>query len=169
MVNHLVPRPEYFKRLRSIPWLSMPWLLPLPGQSHPWHWLSYVGSHFPFQGTRSLYTKLHTMLHHWTSQNLKAVKYGFTIKNWFRIVQSLWNLTGASAALLPRRLSDFRMIQSFQHSISPLRDFARYHDKTPNGLVNGVPVMIKKYIPVSIFPQNHLAQKRVKNSWPRDM
>ena len=38
---------------------------------------------------------------------------------------SLWNLTGTSAALLSRCLSDLRVIIQFKIQISQLRDFAR--------------------------------------------
>ena len=48
----------------------------------------------------------------------------------FRIVRSLWNLTGTSAALLPMCLSNFKAIRQFKVPISLLRDFARSYDKT---------------------------------------
>ena len=48
----------------------------------------------------------------------------------FRIVRLLWNLTGTSAALLPRRLSYFRAIRWFKLPISRLRDFTRSYHKT---------------------------------------
>ena len=47
-----------------------------------------------------------------------------------RIVRSLWNLTGASAALLPMCLSNFKAIRQFKVPISWLRDFTRSYDKT---------------------------------------
>ena len=43
---------------------------------------------------------------------------------------SLWNLTGTSAAVLPRCLSNFRAMRTFHHPISWLRDFARSYNKT---------------------------------------
>ena len=43
-----------------------------------------------------------------------------------RIVRSLWNLTGTSAALLPVCLSNFKVMRS----ISRLRDFTRSYGKT---------------------------------------
>ena len=45
--------------------------------------------------------------HHQISRNLEAARY------MYRIFRSFWNLTGVSAALLPRRLSNFRTIQPF--------------------------------------------------------
>ena len=59
------------------------------------------------------------------SQNLEAARIVS------EIVQSLWNLSGTSAAVLRRCRSNFKAILIFQHSISRLRDFARSHDKTP--------------------------------------
>ena len=47
-----------------------------------------------------------------------------------RVFQSVWNLTGASAAVLPRRLPNFKAIQAFQHPLSRIRDFARSYNKT---------------------------------------
>ena len=47
----------------------------------------------------------------------------------FRIVRSLWNLTGTSAALLPMCLSKFKAIRQFKVPISWLRDFTRSYDK----------------------------------------
>ena len=48
----------------------------------------------------------------------------------FRVVRSLWNLTGTSAALLPMCLSNFKAIRLFKVPISWLRDFTRSYDKT---------------------------------------
>ena len=47
-----------------------------------------------------------------------------------RIVRSLWNLTGTSAALLPMCLSNFKAIRQFKVPISWLRDFTRSYEKT---------------------------------------
>ena len=57
----------------------------------------------------------------------------------FRLFQLLWNLTGTSAATLPRCLSNFNAKQSLQHSISRLRDFMRFGGKTSYRLVNRGP------------------------------
>ena len=57
----------------------------------------------------------------------------------FKLVPSLWNLTGISAAPLPRCLWNFRAIRSIQHPISRLRDFARFGGKTSYRLVNRGP------------------------------
>ena len=48
----------------------------------------------------------------------------------FSIVRSLRNLTGISAGVLPRRLSNFKAIRWFTLSTSRLRDFTRSQDKT---------------------------------------
>ena len=48
----------------------------------------------------------------------------------FRIVRSLWNLTGTSAAVLPMCLSNFKAIRQFKVPISSLRDFTRSYEKT---------------------------------------
>ena len=48
----------------------------------------------------------------------------------FRIVRSLWNLTGTSAAVLPMCLSNFKAIRQFKVPISWLRDFTRSYEKT---------------------------------------
>ena len=48
----------------------------------------------------------------------------------FRIVRSLWNLTGTSAALLPMCLSNFKAIRRFKVQISWLRDFTRSYEET---------------------------------------
>ena len=47
-----------------------------------------------------------------------------------RIVWSLWNLTGTSAALLPMCLSNFKTIRQFKVPISWLLVFTRSYDKT---------------------------------------
>ena len=57
----------------------------------------------------------------------------------FRLFQSLWNLTGTSAAAQPRCLSNFRMMRSLWHPFSRLRDFTRFDDKTSYRLMNRCP------------------------------
>ena len=47
-----------------------------------------------------------------------------------RVLQSLCNLKGASATLLPSRLSNFKATLAFQHLISHIRVFVRCYDKT---------------------------------------
>ena len=58
------------------------------------------------------------------SLSLEAAKFVF------RIVRSLWNLTGTSAAVLPMCPSNFKAIQQFKVPISWLRDFTRSYEKT---------------------------------------
>ena len=67
------------------------------------------------------------------SWSIEAARLGF------RLFQSLWNLTGISAAVLPRCLSNFRAMRSSKHPISRLRDFTRFCGKTSNRLVNKGP------------------------------
>ena len=67
------------------------------------------------------------------SWSLEAAGFGF------KLSQSLWNLAGTSAALLPRCLSNFRAIRPLQHPISRLRDFTRFGSKTSYRLVNRGP------------------------------
>ena len=69
------------------------------------------------------------------SWSLKAARFGF------KLVQSLWNLAGTSAALLPRCLSNFRAMRPLQHTISRLWDFTRFDGKTSYRLVNRGPVV----------------------------
>ena len=70
------------------------------------------------------------------SWSLEAARFGF------KLFQSLWNLAGTSAALLPRCLSNFRAIRPLQHPISWLRDFTRFGGKTSSRLVNRGPGLI---------------------------
>ena len=67
------------------------------------------------------------------SWSLEAARFGF------KLFQSLWNLAGTSAALLPRCLSNFRAIRQLQHPISRLRVFTRFGGKTSYCLVNRGP------------------------------
>ena len=55
------------------------------------------------------------------------------------MVVSLWNLTGTSAAVLPRYLPNFRAIGKVQTRISRLRDFTTSCGKTSYRLVNRGP------------------------------
>ena len=64
------------------------------------------------------------------SWSLEAARLGVIM------IVSLWNLTGISAALLPRCLLNFRAIGKVQTRISRLRDFTRSCGKTSYRLVN---------------------------------
>ena len=61
---------------------------------------------------------------HKISSSLEAARFVF------RIVRSLWNLTGTSAAVLPMCLSNFKAIRQFKVPISWLRVFTRSYEKT---------------------------------------
>ena len=67
------------------------------------------------------------------SWSLEAARLGFIM------IVSLWNLTGISAALLPRCLLNFRAILKVKTRISRLRDFTRSCGKTSYRLVNRGP------------------------------
>ena len=67
------------------------------------------------------------------SWSFEAARFGF------KLFQSLWNLAGTSAALLPMCLSNFRAIRPLQHPISWLRGFTRFGGKTSYRLVNRGP------------------------------
>ena len=71
------------------------------------------------------------------SWSLEAGRFGF------KLFQSLWNLAGTSATLLPRCLSNFRAIWPLQHPISWLRDFTRFGGKTSYHSVNRGPVSVQ--------------------------
>ena len=71
------------------------------------------------------------------SWSLEAARFGF------KLFQSLWNLAGTSAALLPRCLSNFRAIRPLQHPISRLRDFTRFGCKTSYRLGNRGPEAVR--------------------------
>ena len=67
--------------------------------------------------------------------NFEATSYMFTL------ISSLsWNETGASAGLLPRRLSNFKVTRSCPRPISQHRDFPKPYDKTSYSLATRVPV-----------------------------
>ena len=83
--------------------------------------------------TQGLYSLSGKTSYHKISWSLEAARFGF------KLFQSLWNLAGISAALLPRCLSNFRAIQPLQHPISRLRDFTRFDGKTSYRLVNRGP------------------------------
>ena len=65
------------------------------------------------------------------SRSLEAARFRF------KLFQSLWNLTGTSAAALPRCLSRLKVIRPSWHPISRLRDFMISWGKTSVRLVNG--------------------------------
>ena len=60
----------------------------------------------------------------------------------FKIVRSLWNLTGTSAALLPMCLSNFKAIRQFKVPISWLRDFTRSYEKMSFRILRRGPVSV---------------------------
>ena len=39
LLNLFMLRPEYSGKMRSLPWLPMPWRLASPGHRHQWYWL----------------------------------------------------------------------------------------------------------------------------------
>ena len=89
--------------------------------------LDHISKNSTFQGLYSLIGKTSYRKISWS---LEAARFGF------KLFQSLWNLAGTSAALLPRCLSNFRAIRPLQHPISRLREFTRFGGKTSYRLVN---------------------------------
>ena len=96
------------------------------------------------------------------------------------MVVSLWNLTGTSAAALPRYLPNFRAIGKILTRISRLRDFTRSCGKTSYRLVNRCPETYRNRgitlnLNIFTFPEKNPARKMVKNSkwtntwWRHDM
>ena len=86
-----------------------------------------------FRDILGLYSLSRETSYHKISWSLEVARFGF------KLFQSLWNLAGTSAALLPRCLSNFRAIRPLQYPISRLRDFARFGGKTSYRLVNRGP------------------------------
>ena len=76
------------------------------------------------ENTLGLVSKSHKMFYCKIWQSLEATRFVF------RIVWSLWSLTGTSAAVLPICLSNFKAIWLFKLPISQLQDFTRSYDKT---------------------------------------
>ena len=50
-----VLKPEY---CRSIPWVLMPWLLPLPGQQYPWNLLGKINMRMDFNSAHPIVEKI---------------------------------------------------------------------------------------------------------------
>ena len=67
-----------------------------------------------------------------------------------RIFQSLWNLTGTSAALLPMWLSNFKAMRRFKLSIPRLRDFTRSYYKTSYWILKRGPGLVPQKIIVLV-------------------
>ena len=101
----------------------------------------YVSDCFTDNGTsaplsQGLYSLSGKTSYRKISWSLEAARFGF------KLFQSLWNLAGTSAALLPRCLSNFRAIRPLQ--ISRFRDFTRFGGKTSYRLVNRGPASVKQ-------------------------
>ena len=149
-----------------LPWANVQWLVQCTLQCH-WHatdWLSVdcvttgrpseylqgtLGHHWKnliettshwnatgaalLQPTLALYSLSGKTSYRKISWSLEAARFGF------KLYQSLSNLAGTSAALLPRSLSNFRAIRTWQYPISRLPDFTSFGGKTSYRLVNRVP------------------------------
>ena len=113
---------KLFSRLRNFVWACV--ISSLQGACNQ-HSVRTLGIYSP--SGKTSYRKI--------SWSLEAARFGF---NFF---QSLRNLAGTSAALLPRCLSNFRAIRPLQHPIPRLRYFTRFGGKTSYRLVNRGPVM----------------------------
>ena len=91
------------------------------------------------------------------SQSLEAARFAF------RIVRSPWNLTGTSAAQLPKCLSNLKAIRIFQQPILNLRDFARSHDKTSYRILKrglGTVISIMIFVQTLLYTSNNCDWKR---------
>ena len=89
----------------------------------------------------------------------------------FRIVWSLWNLTGTSAALLPMCLSNFKSIRQFKVPISWLRDFTRSYDKTSFRILRRGPERLNihhKVNPDVTFDYRHTCVRKVSTLYALD-
>ena len=82
------------------------------------------------QGPVSIYDKTFYCKISWSLEAARFV---------FEIVRSLWNLTGTSAALLPKCLSNFKAMRYFKLPLSRLQVFARSYDKTSYRLLRRGP------------------------------
>ena len=101
-------------------------------------WCGKVVLDVLYSTTHGLYSLSGKTSYRKISWSLEAARFGS------KLFQSLWNLAGTSAALLPRCLSkrclsNFRAIRPLQHPISRLRDFTRFGGKTSYRLVNRGP------------------------------
>ena len=122
----------------------------LPTWKHVWHSTEYVtcticATHSNlrpnhkisltpgWQCIQGLYSLSGKTSYRQISWSLEAARLGVIM------IVSLWNLTGISAALLPRCLLNFRAIGKVQTRISRLRDFTRSCGKTSYRLVNRGP------------------------------
>ena len=73
-----------------------------------------------------------------------------TVKLEVYIMASLWKLTGTSAALLSRCLSDLRVIIQSRIQISQLRDFARSYNKMSYLILKQGPGLAKPWYWMSL-------------------
>ena len=102
-------------------------------------WFGWVKGHPTANGVETSWLEIvrGRMFHRKISWSLEAARFIF------RPFQSLWNLTGTSAAALSRCLSNFRAILSLWHPISWHRSLRMFYGKTPVRLVSRDPVMGK--------------------------
>ena len=89
--------------------------------------------HVYWDVTQGLYSLSGKTSYRQISRSLEAARLGVIM------IVSFWNLTGISAALLPRWLSNFRAIGKVLTRISRFRDFTRSCGKTSYRLVNRGP------------------------------
>ena len=81
----------------------------------------------------------------------------------FRIVRSLWNLTGTSATLLPMCLSNFKAMRQSKVPISWLRDFTRSYDKTSFRILKRGP---GRHLDIrTVFPGTVISIIKIWRSW----
>ena len=122
------------------------------------HWSPVDNNHIKIWGLvcqkQGLYSLSGKTSYRKISWSLEAARFGI------KLFQSLWNLAGTSAALLPRCLSNFRAIRPLQHPISRLRDFTRFSGKTSYRLLNrgpGIKEWEKQLHPTNTAVCNYLS------------
>ena len=138
---------QYWDLYRGVPCISQ---VTAPHLKIVYPWRSFTGassSHRDYLArNQGLYSLSGKTSYRKISWSLEAARFGF------KLFQSLWNLTGTSAALLPRCLSNFRAIRPLQHPISRLRDFTRFGGKTSYRLVNRGPGKSHQHCPPGGIP-----------------
>ena len=102
--------------------MKVPWIVIMDGKT----WVSWA----PIPAChQSLYSLSRWTSYHKSSWSLEAVRFRF----W--CFQSLWYLWDSAAAVLPRCLSNFRVIWPVLHPILQLYDFTRFGGKMSYPLV----------------------------------
>ena len=119
-------------------------------------WHNYIWYQNGLQGPVSISEKTSYRKVSWSLEAARFV---------FRIVRSLWNLTGTSAALLPMCLSNFKAMRQFKVPISWLRDFTRSYDKTSFRILRRGPGLNSSRVGAAKGPENLDNKYRHNTLW----